>query len=112
MRGLAWLVAIFSLAVLASLIAHYAQGYVLARPAFPMPEINFPLARRGTGTTGARLRPPPKPGIKGLTLDTTAASPAAAKGNSKKPSKRPSRRPTPPALPAQAKRPPPLPGAR
>jgi HemY protein len=29
MRGLAWLVAIFSLAVLASLIAHYAQGYVL-----------------------------------------------------------------------------------
>ncbi len=91
---------------------HYAQGYVLARPAFPMPEINFPLARRGAVTTGARLRPPAKPGIKGLTLDTTAASPAAAKGISKKPSKRPSRRPTPPALPAQAKRPPPLPGAR
>jgi EAL domain-containing protein (putative c-di-GMP-specific phosphodiesterase class I) len=107
---------------------HYAQGYVLARPAFPPPEFNFPLARRGAApaATGLRMRPPPKPAPKGLALDSTAVPPASmpratpvkatskrpSKGPAKVPSKRPSRRPTPPALPAQAKRPPPLPGAR
>ncbi len=113
---------------------HYAQGYVLARPAFPLPEFNFPLARRTVPGSPAKNRPPPKP-LKRLSPDAEAsasaptaaaqAMPTAPRPNpgapvgpvaprpSTKPakghSKRPSKRPTPPALP---KRPPPLPGAR
>ncbi len=114
---------------------HYAQGYVLARPAFPMPEFDFPLARRAAPPTPAKNRPPPKPVSKLSAHDTASASahggqakPTVPRHNSGAPtapaepvathpstkpakghSKRPSKRPTPPALP---KRPPPLPGAR
>jgi EAL domain-containing protein (putative c-di-GMP-specific phosphodiesterase class I) len=114
---------------------HFGQGYVLARPAFPPPEINFPLSRRAQPSAGAKNRPPPKPVGKLPVEDAASAAapggkpgisiprpnpvaPAApveprpsakpSKGNSKRPPKRP----TPPALPALPKRPPPLPGAR
>jgi EAL domain-containing protein (putative c-di-GMP-specific phosphodiesterase class I) len=107
------------LKAVADLGVHYAQGYVLARPAFPPPEFDFPLARRSPAATPARMRPPPKPVAKIPAFDTAAARPAAAskataskpisKRPSKQPSKQPSKRPTPPAPP---KRPPPLPGAR
>src|SRR5882724_12835452 len=40
---------------------HFAQGYVLARPAFPPPEVNFPLSRRTAPEASPRMRPPPKP---------------------------------------------------
>jgi EAL domain-containing protein (putative c-di-GMP-specific phosphodiesterase class I) len=101
------------LKAVADLGVHYAQGYVLARPAFPAPEFNFPLARAAAPPAPGRARPPPKPAPRALSLDP-AANPTqpkamAAKASSKVPSKRPSRKPTPPALP---KRPPPLPGAR
>jgi hypothetical protein len=111
----------------------FAQGYVLARPAFPLPEINFPLARRGLPVSAAKNRPPPKP-IAKLSIHDAAAAPGAVdkagpaiprpnplaaaapspvskpgKGHSKRPSKGPAKHPTPPALP---KRPPPLPGTR
>ncbi|HEY4107242.1 MAG TPA: EAL domain-containing protein [Polyangiaceae bacterium] len=108
----------------------FVQGYVIARPAFPLPEINFPLARRApAGAPGQRPRPPPKPAAKAavwspaqpasrvvpLSLSKPPAS-TTAKQPSKRPSKRPTKRPTPPALPlskaAQPKRPPPLPGTR
>ena len=103
---------------------HLAQGYVLARPAYPPPEVNFPLSRRATPTTGVRARPPPKPIGKIAVHDAVVAKlpppppmPAppsavkASKTQSKRPSsKRPSKRPTPPIPPN--KRPPPLPGAR
>src|SRR5450432_1186592 len=58
---------------------HFAQGYVLARPAFPPPEINFPLSRRAApqAAPGLRMRPPPKPAPKGLALDATAIPPAS-----------------------------------
>jgi EAL domain-containing protein (putative c-di-GMP-specific phosphodiesterase class I) len=107
------------LKVVADLGVHYAQGFVIARPAFPPPEINFPLARRAAPAPPPRIRPPPKPALKALTLDTSATPQGAApegvaamppsKRPSKQPSKRPSKRPTPPVSP---KRPPPLPGAR
>jgi EAL domain-containing protein (putative c-di-GMP-specific phosphodiesterase class I) len=94
---------------------HYAQGFVLARPAFPLPEFNFPLARAAPPAP-SRARPPPKPGPRTLSLDASLAvnlpqaKAIAAKPSSKRPdkqpSKRPSRKPTPPAL---RKRPPPLP---
>ena len=90
---------------------HFAQGYVLARPAFPPAEINFPrVTRRTAPEAPARMRPPPKPIGKIPAFDTaTAATPKATKG----PSKRPSKRPTSPiATTAAAKRPPPLPGNR
>jgi EAL domain-containing protein (putative c-di-GMP-specific phosphodiesterase class I) len=109
------------LKAVADLGVHYAQGYVLARPAFPPPEFDFPLARRGAAMPPPRLRPPPKPAERAL--DTTAVPPGStpkasatkrpskrpSKQPAKQPSKRPSRRPTAAALP---KRPPPLPGAR
>jgi EAL domain-containing protein (putative c-di-GMP-specific phosphodiesterase class I) len=108
------------LKAIADLGVHYAQGFVLARPAFPPPEIDFPLARRAGIAPPPRMRPPPKPAPRALSLDAAAAaaptstpSVGAAKGATKAvakvPSKRPSKRPTPPA---QVKRPPPLPGAR
>ena len=104
---------------------HYAQGYVLARPAFPTPEINFPLARRVDPAASSRGRPPPKP-IAKIVVDAGVgaprpelprppppSAPKTSKVQSKRPaSKRPSKRPAqgaPPALP-NAKRPPPLPG--
>jgi EAL domain-containing protein (putative c-di-GMP-specific phosphodiesterase class I) len=77
---------------------HLAQGYVLARPAFPIPEIHFPLARRGAPQAAARPHPPPKPIGKIAAFDAAAGvTPKSAKGSPK------------PSLP---KRPPPLPGAR
>jgi len=111
---------------------HFAQGYVLARPAFPAPKFNFPLARRSPPSVAAKNRPPPKPIGKLLGRDAVSApapsgepgpavprptpvasvAPVASHPStrpSKEHSKRPSKRPTPPALP---KRPPPLPGAR
>src|SRR5450432_2181071 len=103
------------LKAVADLGVHYAQGYVLARPAFPPPEFAFPLARRAVAAAPVRMRPPPKPGAKIPAFDTAAATPAstpkaaASKPISKRPSKQPSKRPTPPVLP---KRPPPVPGAR
>jgi EAL domain-containing protein (putative c-di-GMP-specific phosphodiesterase class I) len=81
---------------------HLAQGYVLARPAFPIPEINFPLARRGAPQPALRIHPPPKPIGKIPAFDAAAGATAKA---AKKPSKRPSK-------PTAPKRPPPLPGAR
>jgi EAL domain-containing protein (putative c-di-GMP-specific phosphodiesterase class I) len=120
---------------------HFAQGYVLARPAFPAPDFNFPLAIQTPTAGGLRARPPAKPIAKLTVQDTgitasaaiapfTAAqvpratppnnsprpAPKAPKMPSKHPgrmpSKAPPKRPTPPALPAQPKRPPPLPGTR
>jgi len=119
---------------------HFGQGYVLARPAFPPPEINFPLARRAppSPSSTGKHRPPPKPGAKLTVPDSTlAALPAPKLGPSiprpqpassqalaapgpprpsSKPSKgnskRPPKRSTPPASPVVPKRPPPLPGAR
>ena len=100
---------------------HFAQGYLLARPAFPLPEVSFPIARKGAPAAAPRMRPPPKPAPTALALDATAvpptssprgAAPKPAPAPQKRPSKRPSKRPTPPALPAPPKRPPPLPGNR
>jgi EAL domain-containing protein (putative c-di-GMP-specific phosphodiesterase class I) len=109
---------------------HFAQGYVLARPAFPAPQFDFPLARRAAPSLAAKNRPPPKPIGRLLGRDATASAAApigqggpgvprpnsvasVAPHPSAKPSKghskRPSKHPAPPALP---KRPPPLPGAR
>ena len=107
----------------------FAQGYVLARPAFPPPAVNFPLARRTLPTSSGKQRPPPKPIAKLQVHDSaTTAAPASSRAGSlpranpvppvpprpstkpsKDQSKRPSKAPTPPALP---KRPPPIPGAR
>jgi len=53
---------------IADLGVHYAQGFVLARPAYPPPEINFPIARNKT-TTAPRARPAAKPIPQNLTLD-------------------------------------------
>jgi EAL domain-containing protein (putative c-di-GMP-specific phosphodiesterase class I) len=109
------------LKAIADLGVHFAQGYVLARPAFPTPEINFPLARRAAAVAPGRARPPPRPSTKVPAFDTAAMAPAstpkAMKPHAKQPSKRPSKHPTPPVLPrvlppALPKRPPPLPGAR
>jgi EAL domain-containing protein (putative c-di-GMP-specific phosphodiesterase class I) len=116
----------------------FAQGFVIARPAFPPPEVNFPLERRSTPSLPVRNRPPPKP-IGRLTVQDSAsaavpagkplpsiprpnpaAPPALADPSAPRPStkpskgnsKRPPKRLTPPALPALPKRPPPLPGTR
>jgi EAL domain-containing protein (putative c-di-GMP-specific phosphodiesterase class I) len=70
---------------------HYAQGYVLARPAFPPPPINFP----------STLRPAPPC----LLAERTPATPQAAGVASKQPSQRPHAPPPP-------KRPPPPTRAR
>lgn|SRR6185369_3717144 len=116
----------------------FAQGFVLARPAFPPPAINFPLERRSNPSLSVRNRPPPKPIARLTAQDSTgaalpaakplpsiprpnpAAPPPAADPSAPRPSikpsktssKRPPKRPTPPALPAPPKRPPPLPGTR
>ncbi len=140
---------------------HLAQGYVLARPAFPIPNFDFPLARQ-TGnrpqpkpiaklamqdsrSIGVRPGPlgtaslpqavpqaappgPPRPAPKAPKSPSKAPAPMPSKAPGripskapgklpskvpgKLPSKTPARRPTPPALPAQPKRPPPLPGSR
>src|SRR5450432_2934015 len=104
------------LKTVADLGVHYAQGYVLARPAFPPPEFDFPLTRRAGAVAPVRMRPPPKPIAKIPAFDTAAATPGAApkaaaskptsKRPSKQPSKSPSKRPAPPALPKR----PPFPG--
>ncbi len=52
---------------------HYAQGFVLARPAFPPPAINFPLARRTELPSVAKNRPPPKPIARVTGPDITSA---------------------------------------
>ncbi|MES1178598.1 MAG: EAL domain-containing protein [Myxococcales bacterium] len=59
---------------------HLAQGYVLARPAFPVPEYNFPLARQTTPSGAVRARPPAKPLAKLGVQDSRfgAAPPALA----------------------------------
>ncbi|HWZ88326.1 MAG TPA: EAL domain-containing protein [Polyangiaceae bacterium] len=98
------------LKAVADLGVHYAQGYVLARPAFPAPDFDFPLARRAPVPVSSRLRPPPKPAAKGPAVDATAipsgSTPkaVAVRPPSKRPSKQPSKRPPPPSSP---KRPPP-----
>src|SRR5450755_217089 len=58
------------LKTVADLGVHYAQGYVLARPAFPPPEFAFPLARRAAAPAVPRIRPPPNPGAKIPAFDT------------------------------------------
>src|SRR5450432_3014886 len=90
------------LKAVADLGVHYAQGYVLARPAYPPPEFDFPLSRRGGPAPTARMRPPPKPAPKALALDATAVPPGsspkalAVKSQSRRPSKPgSSKRPTP-----------------
>src|SRR6478609_2728775 len=55
---------------------HYAQGYVLARPSYPPPDIHFPLARRSPPVSGTKHRPPPKPVAK-LWLEDAASHSAA-----------------------------------
>lgn len=103
------------LKAIADLGVHYAQGYVLARPAFPVPGFDFPLARRAAAAAVPRMRPPPKPIAKSLVLDASPGQPASAakaalvKPASKRPPKGPSKRPTPLAIPKQR---PPLPGSR
>jgi EAL domain-containing protein (putative c-di-GMP-specific phosphodiesterase class I) len=103
------------LKAVADLGVHYAQGFVLARPAFPVPGFDFPLARRAAAPAAPRMRPPPKPVAKSLVLDADAGRPAPApktdvvRPGSKRPPKGPSKRPTPLVSP---KRPPPLPGSR
>jgi EAL domain-containing protein (putative c-di-GMP-specific phosphodiesterase class I) len=94
------------LKAVADLGVHYAQGYVLARPAFPAPEFNFPLARAAAPPAPGRARPPPKPAPRALSLEASArALPAQPKAIATKPgSQRPAKVPS--------KRPPPLPGAR
>ena len=91
---------------------HLAQGYVLARPAFPPAELNFPLARRAAPQTGVRMRPPPKPIGKIPAFDTANSVNLAAAKAAKVPSKRPAKGPTSPPTTSAAKRPPPLPGSR
>jgi EAL domain-containing protein (putative c-di-GMP-specific phosphodiesterase class I) len=49
------------LKAVADLGVHLAQGYVLARPAFPVPDFNFPLSRQASALGAARVRPPAKP---------------------------------------------------
>src|SRR5450755_3672661 len=73
---------------------HFAQGYVLARPAFPPAEINFPLARRAAPQAAVRVRPPPKPIGKIPAFDTASSANSVAPKAPKLPSKRPSKRPT------------------
>ena len=53
---------------------HLAQGYLLARPAYPLPEVSFPLQRKGA-PAAPRMRPPPKPAPAGIALDATAIPP-------------------------------------
>ena len=115
---------------------HFAQGYVLARPAYPAPEFEFPLTRSAPLPSSPRGRPQataigrlvaepsnaiPRPAPKVPKLPSKAptrmpskapAKPPPSKAPAKSPSKAPARRPTPPALPPQPKRPPPLPGTR
>jgi len=76
----------------------YGQGYVLARPAYPPPEVNFPLARRSVPSTPAKNRPPPKP-IGKLTIQDTAN--AAAPGGKPGPAI-PRPNPVAPGAPAPA----------
>src|SRR5450432_2767899 len=90
------------LKTVADLGVHYVQRYVLARPAYPPPEFDFPLSRRGAPAPTARMRPPPKPAPKALALDATAVPPGsspkalAVKSQSRRPSKPgSSKRPTP-----------------
>ena len=103
------------LKAVADLGVHYAQGYVLARPAFPVPGFDFPLPRAAPAPIASRMRPPPKPNARTLVLDSPAESPASSRKEataepaSKRPSKGPWKRPTPLAIP---KRPPPVPGSR
>ena len=126
---------------------HLAQGFVLARPAFPPPGFAFPLAKQAPTPGVPRARPPAKPIAKLSTQDSglgasppapVAAVPRAPHGAPsvprptpkapkppskppgrspskpavKTPSKTPAKGQTPPAFPAQPKRPPPLPGTR
>lgn len=135
---------------------HLAQGYVLARPAFPIPSFDFPLTRSGSVGFGrgqpkpiAKLSMPeprraaapvnaleavarapqaeplvaagvPRPAPRAPKLPSKSPAPMPSKAPArmpskaptKLPSKAPARRPTPPALPPQPKRPPPLPGSR
>jgi EAL domain-containing protein (putative c-di-GMP-specific phosphodiesterase class I) len=88
---------------------HYAQGYVLARPAFPPAEVNFPLARRIVAQAPVRMRPPPKPLVTIPAFDAALPVAKPAKPPSKRPSKRPN---TAAGTDPGAKRPPPLPGNR
>lgn len=116
---------------------HFAQGYVIARPAFPPPAINFPLMRHTPTPPLSKNRPPPKPtgklavrdhlrrdsGSVGLPASKPAPSiprphslesaveAAPHTTPSKAPSKRPPKTGTPSAMPPVPKRPP-LPGSR
>ncbi|HKO50865.1 MAG TPA: EAL domain-containing protein [Polyangiaceae bacterium] len=70
------------LKAVADLGVHFAQGYVLARPTFPAPEINFPLARSAGPSSVGKNRPPPKPIGKLLVQDSASdasAPPPAVK---------------------------------
>jgi EAL domain-containing protein (putative c-di-GMP-specific phosphodiesterase class I) len=88
---------------------HYAQGYVLARPAFPPPAINFPSTLRPAPPCLLAERAPPKPSAKLDTEDPDrgreTATPLAAGVAPMQPSKRPNAPPPP-------KRPPPPTRAR
>jgi EAL domain-containing protein (putative c-di-GMP-specific phosphodiesterase class I) len=99
------------LKAVADLGMHYAQGFLLARPAFPAPAFDFPLARRSNEPPVSRPRPAAKPGPKVLAVDAPAApfdssaERAAEKVRAEQPSKKPSKRPSQSGVP---KRPPPL----
>lgn len=107
---------------------HYAQGYVLAYPAFPPPPVHFPLPRRPPPPSASRREPlgraigklaAPSGDAQRLRAPETAAAPSgvAQRGPTPKTaatpstpppagvdghSKRPSKRPVPPVAPRKA----------
>jgi EAL domain-containing protein (putative c-di-GMP-specific phosphodiesterase class I) len=98
------------LKAVADLGVHYAQGFLLARPAFPAPSFDFPLPRRSIEPPVSRPRPAAKPGPKVLAVDAPAApidssAERAAKAHAAPPAKKPSKRPSQSGIP---KRPPPM----
>src|SRR4051812_17136483 len=58
---------------------HLAQVSVLARPAYPPPAVDFPLARRAPAVPPSRGRPPPKPFPKLAIQDAGPVLPAEPK---------------------------------
>jgi len=99
------------LKAVADLGVHYAQGFLLARPAFPAPAFDFPLARRSNEPPVSRARPAANPGPKVLAVDAPAAPFDSSAERVlehvrvEQPAKKPSQWPSPSGVP---KRPPPL----
>jgi EAL domain-containing protein (putative c-di-GMP-specific phosphodiesterase class I) len=79
--------------------AHYGQGYLLARPAFPIPEVNWPLTADGRRRPSGR----PRPRSSGSLRAVRASKPPPSDRSGDLPMAK--RRSTPPRR--QTKRPPP-----